>query len=297
MEPPIERGHLTDVELDRYANQTDSTVGRIARLYRVRDWIHFLALPFATIDTQVALVSSLLPVGRGVASAFAILSFGYLLNCIADRNMDRDSRKNPLIAPDFAEPRYLLAIPLVVSLLLAAFSPWPAQVSTVVSLTCLVVYSAGPRVKSIPIVGSLVNVGNFAPLLFVGMGNTPLPVDFAFLVWAFSGLLLQNQLIHEAADQVEDRAGDVHTTWLTLGPRWTAALAALSALIAIAAAVRFVPEGGAVPVAGIGVVVFGVIFPVLLATYGPEPERAPQLRILHRWCALLFGAALYLVWR
>lgn len=275
-----------------------SVVGELLRLYRVRDWFHFLVLPFATFDAQAPLTPTFIAIARGMALTFTILSFGYLLNCVTDRTMDLDARKNRLIFPGFIEPRYSLAILLVASLALAAFSPVPAQISSLLCLTCLYVYSSGPRLKSVPIVGSLVNVGNFAPLLFVGMSyNTQLPEDFAYVVWAFSGLLLQNQLIHEAADQVEDRAGNVHTTWLTLGPRWTALLAAAAALGASGTAAYVVPPERSVVVAMIGAVVFGVTFPLLLATRATRSDYAARLRVTHRWCAVLFGAGLYCAWR
>lgn len=264
---------------------------------RLRRWAHLLPLPLATYDPHGPRADALLAAARGIASAFAILAFGYLLNSIADRRMDLDVRKNPFIVPGAGEPRQSLAGLVAVSLILAVFSPWPAQLATIACLTLGCVYSIGPRLKCLPIAGSLANVGGFTLLLFVGMRSTSLPPGFGYVVLAFAALLLQNQLIHEAADRVEDEAGGIRTTWLTLGPRWTALVVGLSGFGAAVAAACIVPplrSGAAAVVAGAA---FGLACPLLLVRWGTEPSHAARLRVAHRWCALLFGAVLFTVWR
>jgi len=263
---------------------------------RLRHWIHFLPAPLATFDPHAPSGSALFAAGRGVASAFTILAFGFLLNSVSDRQMDRDARKNPFVDPAAGEHRYSLAALLVVSLILATLSPWPAQLATLMCLLLGYVYSMGPRLKAIPIAGSLVNVGGFALLLFLGMRDTTLPPRFGYVVLVFASLLLQNQLIHEAADQLEDRAGGVETTWLTLGSRWTGVIAAFSGLAATFATTCLVP---AIPLAAVVVLVgtaFAVAFPLLLAWRGQESNQAALLRVTHRWCAVLLGAGLFTVW-
>ncbi len=264
---------------------------------RVRHWAHFLLLPLVTFDPSRADAAALFAAARGVASAFAILAFGYLLNSVSDRRMDLDARKNPFILPGPTEHRYSLAALVAVSLGLAAFSPWPAQLATAACLLFGYVYSMGPRIKSIPILGTVANLGNFGPLLFVGMQSTTLPPRFEYVALAFAALLLQNQLIHEAADTVEDRGGGIRTTWLTLGPNWTAALAAVSGLGAAIAAAAIAPSARSTVVLVIVAAVYGGVFPTLLARRELESPSAARLRIAHRWCALLSGAGLFLAWR
>jgi hypothetical protein len=82
------------------------------RLYRIRDWLHILPLPLATFDADVPLDAASIAALRGVVNAFAILAFGFLLNAVSDRHVDRDPRKNVLLAPD--APGYrgsLVALP------------------------------------------------------------------------------------------------------------------------------------------------------------------------------------------
>ncbi len=266
------------------------------RQVRARDWAHFLPLPLATFEPHAG-AGAWLAAARGVAIAFAILAFGYLLNSVSDRKMDLDARKNPFIVAGAGEHRYSLVALVLAVLLLAAFSPWPAQLAALSCLTIGWIYSMGPRIKSVPVVGTLANLGNFGPLLFVGMPHASLPPRFGWVALAFCAILLQNQLIHEAGDAVEDRGGGVRTTWLTLGPRWTSAAAALLGLAAAAAAAATVSTlQPPLVAAGVGTT-FGVAFPLLLARQGPQSPQAARLRLVHRWFALLFGAALFAAWR
>jgi 4-hydroxybenzoate polyprenyltransferase len=186
----------------------------------------------------------------------------------------------------------VLAGLLGATVILAAFAPWPAQLASALSVGILYLYSTGPRLKAIPVVGSLMNVGIFTPVLYVGMHNASLPPDFARVALAFSALLLQNQLIHEAADQVEDRGGGVRTTWLTLGPRWTALFAGVVGLGAMVAA----PQGLYKALSAVGIGVFVAAFPLLLARRGADWRQAARLRIAHRWCAAVFGMGLFICW-
>jgi len=267
---------------------------------RVGRWVHFLVLPLAAFDPQGIGDGALLAAARGVASAFALLAFGFLLNSVADREMDLDARKNPFIAGGAAIDRRVraaLAALAAASLLLALAAPWPAQVATVVCLLFAWTYSMGPRLKRIPLVGSLANVGNFGPLLFVGMHGAALPPRFGAVAVSFSAVLLQNQLIHEAGDAAEDRRGALRTTWLTLGPAWTAALTAALGLGAAAAAAWVAGPGLASAAALATGAVFGLAFPAALAWRGRQAEVAARLRLAHRGAAVLFGAALYAVWR
>src|SRR5262249_42523551 len=124
-----------------------------------------------------------------------------------------------------------------------------------------------------------------------------LPPGFTYVALAYATLLLQNQLIHEAGDQVEDRASGIRTTWLTLGPRWTALMAALSGLGATTAAAHLLPRASAIAVVALASTVFVVAFPLLLSWPRLKAREAARLRIIQRWCAVVLGAVLYAAWR
>ena len=273
------------------------TIRDLLRLYRVRDWIHMLPVPLATFDLYAPRGRAWLAAGRGVASAFVILAFGFLLNSVSDRQVDRDGRKNPLIIAGAAGYQYSLAVLLVLSLVLAAVSPVPARLAIVTCLALGVVYSIGPRLKSVPVAGSLTNAAGFTLMLFFGMSSATLPVGFGYVALVYATLLLQNQLMHEAGDQLEDRASGIRTTWLTLGPRWTALMAAFAGLGATIAAAHIVPRAAVVPVVAIASMIFVVAFPLLLSWPRLKTREAARLRVIQRWWAVVFGAALYAAWR
>jgi 4-hydroxybenzoate polyprenyltransferase len=264
----------------------------LLRLYRVRQWVHILPLPLATFDASVPIATALLAAARGMANLFAILAFGFLVNAISDRHVDRDARKNPLVLPGRdGYKASLVALPAL-SLALAAFSPWPVQLATACCLAVGCLYSVGPRLKTIPVVGTLANAAWYVPMLFLGMAVPSLPPGFGTIAIAFTALLLQNQLIHESGDRIEDEASGIRTTWLAFGPRWTALFAACAGSVAV---VTTESTPGAFRYA-VGIV-FIVAFPLLLAWDGLTADRAARLRVVHRWCAVLFGAGLYLDWR
>ena len=272
-------------------------IRHLLRLYRVRDWIHILPVPLASFDLYAPRGSAWLAAGRGVASAFVILAFGFLLNSVSDRQVDRDGRKNPLIVAGAAGYQYSLAVLLVLSLVLAAVSPVPARLAILSCLALGVIYSIGPRLKSVPVASSLTNAAGFTLMLFFGMSSATLPLGFGYVALAYATLLLQNQLMHEAGDQVEDRASGIRTTWLTLGPRWTALMAAFAGLGATIAAVHIVPRAAVVPVVTIASTVFVLAFPLLLSWPRLKAREAARLRVIQRWCAVVLGAGLYAAWR
>jgi 4-hydroxybenzoate polyprenyltransferase len=166
------------------------------------------------------------------------------------------------------------------------------QLATACCLAVGCLYSVGPRLKTKPVVGTLANAAWYVPMLFLGMAGPSLPAGFGTIAIAFTALLLQNQLIHESGDRDEDAASGIRTTWLAFGPRWTALFAACAGSVAIVATAPAL--GGFRYAVG---AVFIATFPLLLAWDGLTAERAARLRVVHRWCAVLFGAALYAAWR
>ena len=65
---------------------------------RLRHWSHFLLLPLASVDPAESWERTSVASARGVAAAFALLAFGYLLNSLSDRAVDRDPGKHALPA-------------------------------------------------------------------------------------------------------------------------------------------------------------------------------------------------------
>lgn len=258
------------------------------RRTRAGRWVHFLALPLAGFDPHAGLPAIAAAV-RGVIVAFAVLAFGYTLNAIADREMDRPA-KNPFAVARASPLTWLLLAVLAGSGLLAsAGAPLGARVASVVALASGVVYSVGPRLKRFPVVGSLANVTNFAPLLWVGESGAGGSRAIGSLAVAFACLLLQNQLIHEAADREEDAGGGVRTTLAVVGPGAAAWIASGLGLLLVADA-----RAGAAATCALALV-FGAMFPLALARGGFDTGRMARLRLAHRAASFAAGLTLFLL--
>src|SRR5262249_24189908 len=113
----------------------------------------------------------------------------------------------------------------------------------------------------------------------------------------FVALLLQNQLLHEAADAVEDAGGDVRTTLLELGNRGAALLAAGCGAVVIGALVRILGSRHLPLALAVGALPVVVVFPALLARFGGSPARMARARIAQRWAAVATGALLIVLLR
>jgi len=265
------------------------------RAARVRDWAHFLLLPLAAYDPAPGRAVSLPALARGVFIAFAVLAFGYLLNGVADRHMDASAHKNPLVSGG-ARPSYRAALSALAASALAAslFAPWPVLAATAIGLGSGLAYSIGPRLKRYPVLGTLANATNFAPLLWVGLPFAAEARGMLPLTVSFTCLLLQNQLLHEAADRDDDRRGQVLTTFRLLGPRRSALTLALfgAALCAVVAATPTLAQL-ALPIG----LVYGLAFPLALARLGVEPARMRRARLVHRFFCLATGAAIFVCLR
>lgn len=221
----------------------------VLRVLRAPQWLHFAALPLAGLD-RAALASpvALARGALGVAAASLALAYAYGINAVADRESDASRVKNPLagIARVPAEARAVVATTAVAALAASFPLGRPAIVLVLASLVAGTVYSVGPRMKARPILGALFNTAIFAPLLGLALPQgAPPPPAFAALGATFVGLILQSQLLHEAADADEDAAGGALTTARLLGPRGTRALAvglaAPFAALALALAPRPAP--------------------------------------------------------
>ena len=234
---------------------------------------------------------------RGVAIAVTVLAYGYLLNGLADAYMDRRGGKNPLAGFRGRTGPYRAVIVVLgaIALVLSASGSFPAIVATATALTSGTLYSVGPRLKRFPIVCTLLNVGCFAPLLFVGTPDREIfQVQWA-LGAAFVALLLQNQLLHEAADAEDDARGGVRTTFSVLGPAGTAVLAMLLGSGLVLAALCVLVLRGAPAALALSATPFVVIFPWSLARHGSNAQRMLRTRTTHRMSSAALGALLFAV--
>lgn len=254
---------------------------------RARQWAHFLPLPLAGLARAHSLRDAAWRAPASIGACAGVLAFGYLLNAVTDRQMDGDPRKNPLLrerARSFAGPLAALALS---SLALASTISPLALAAAAAALASGWCYSAGPRWKSVPFAGTALNVAAFAPLMFLGVRDGDDARALAPLALAFAALLLQNQLLHEAADVEEDRRGGLRTTFAVLGPRGSAAAAMLCGLALCAAAST---DGASLALALCAPL--SLLAPVALLR-AENPHAAASARRWHRLASMAAGAALF----
>jgi 4-hydroxybenzoate polyprenyltransferase len=254
------------------------------RSLRAPQWAHFALLPAAAVAP--ADVARAWPrLALAIVAAAGALAWAYVVNAIADRHHDAPE-KNPLAAAAHVPGEVLAGAVASAAIALAAAAALGRIALALVacSLAAGYAYSAGPRLKSTPVLGIVANTAIFATLAGIAVVGAP-PPRFWALACAFSGLLVQNQLVHELADAGEDAAAGAWTTGRWLGVSHTHAAIWLATL---GAAVLVLATGA--PVAGRAVGVCGVAAGGWIATRG----AATAARRRHRAVALATGAALWL---
>lgn len=270
------------------------------RLYRVKDWLHFLPLPLAgwladpDHASPLALAGGVIAWGLGLAYASSI-------NQAFDDRLDRTFRaKNP-VGPSFGRRQaILLSVPPLLGCLavLAWLSPL-GLVPGVALLAAATLYSAPPRLKRFPVLGTLWNLLVALPgFFFAGrpsVGELPLRP----LVGLFAALLLGSQLIHEAQDREDDVSGDVRTV-ATEGGRRTALLAA-SALVTSTPALAWWLSAGVARRGEItaSCVAFAAYWATLLITslQCEDSLELKRLRLRYRHSAICLGAVVFAAMR
>ena len=256
-------------------------------MLRARQWVHFVVLPAAAIGPRLASVPVLPHLARALVLAAAALGYAYGLNAISDRGTDLDAHKNPLAGAQ-ACPRSasaLVALSFAVALGLAITAGPRALIGTSISLAAATVYSVGPQLKALPAVGTLLNAAMFGPVLFFaadapGAGTPPTLLTATFLV-----LLLQNQLLHERADEHEDKAAGALTTARALGRTRTTALIVALGLAGVAVAVFL--EGSRASLAG----ALATLVAAGACAFGFADAR--RRRAMHRRVAFAGGALVF----
>lgn len=267
------------------------------RLIRLRDWAHFALLPMAAVRPDVALAERGWSLARGLALAFGVCSFAFLVNGVHDRGVDRTPQKNPFLeVPKDAMHTYerQLFWLVVTILILGATGPWAVLAAAAAATAIGWAYSAGPRLKRFPVVGTLANIGIFAPLLFLAANDVADCRHILSFLPPFVALLVQNQLLHEAADADDDRRGGVRTTFIAVGRGAAAAVVALAGIGVLAVPAWLTAAATRLP-AWVVLSVPAVVFFPLAMGLGPRVPAAGTLRVLHRAYSILLGAVLF-VW-
>jgi 4-hydroxybenzoate polyprenyltransferase len=262
------------------------------RALRARQWAHFALLPLAGLPppSEIALPGLDARIARGIAVASLALAFAYGLNAITDRDMDASADKNPLAGQRGPLTRVVAAVVAcgVLALALAASGGTVPLGAAALSIAASTLYSAGPRLKAKLLVGTACNVAIFAPLLLVALPPAGPPPAFAHLALVFTGLLLQNQLLHERADEEEDARGRVRTTARALGERGVVWAIALLGAAAAGAGALIAPSA---PIALASAAALAAGAAAALPASAPAAHR----RALHRLVALAGGAVVFLI--
>jgi 4-hydroxybenzoate polyprenyltransferase len=225
-----------------------------------------------------------------VVVAGLCLAYAYGFNGITDRGMDLDEAKNSLAGlVDVPREAVLLvaACALVAVGIAAALTP-VALVGTGMSLVAATLYSAQPRLKAVPIVGTLVNGLIFAPLPFLASSGPP-SAGMMFLAYCFYVLVTQNQILHEISDSQEDATAGVRTTGVVVGPTGVRVIAVILGPLAALLIWRLHATASVVALMACALGLCGGATMVALG----DAERAGRLRVAHRWYSLGVGAVLF----
>jgi 4-hydroxybenzoate polyprenyltransferase len=278
----------------RQDDTPQAIVSHLVRAVRVPDWLHFLALPLIMVNPFNPDVWSL---GRGVLLSFLTLAFAYGWNTVKDDFWGESlpdgsgrSSVSPFTTRVVSVALFLMAAATVVGSALTNVLVFGATVVAVISSA---LYSGGPRLKARPVIGTLLNGGIFVPLCFLGASDTAVASPHVLLAVLFGALLLQNQIIHEAAHHAQDAEDGVMTTVARFGLRWGLVAGHGFGLLSIATIVcMFVlwPSAWMVLVAAAPLVL--VHFALTPARFGNQ-GRVTVLRRVHRYLGLGCGV---LVW-
>lgn len=265
------------------------------RLYRVLDWLHFLPLPLAGWLAGDARSACTL-VGSLVGWAFA-LAYMSAINQAFDDQLDRHAGKNPVGARFHRREAIVLSLPPAVAAVLVVAWLAPAGLPPMLLLLgAATVYSAPPRLKRVPVVGTLWNILIALPALFLADRASLDRPSLRVLVGLFALLLLVSQLIHEAEDREDDRAGGVSTLAVLMGARGALGAAALG-LAALPTVTFSLAEGlsrRVLLVAGTALFSAGWLTALAALVRRGDLTGLRAVRLWYRYAALVLGALAFL---
>jgi len=263
---------------------------RAWRALRASDWWYFCLLPLVALGGGARIEGAVVVrlVG-GVVVAALCQAYAFGLNGITDRGMDRDRAKNALAGLDAvpAEAVVLVASCALAALGIATVLTLVALLGTAVSLVAATVYSARPRLKRVPVVGTLVNVLMFAPFPLLATVGRPSSA-MLFLTYCFYVLLTQNQILHEIADSDEDGPAGVRTTGVVVGAAGVRVIAIMLGPLAALLLWRMQATASMALLAA----TLGLCGGATIVALG-DTQRAAELRVAHRWYSLAVGAVLF----
>jgi 4-hydroxybenzoate polyprenyltransferase len=230
---------------------------------RPLDWLHFLSFPLAGVLVTTASLE-LKPVLPSIGVAACLLAYGYSFNNYHDHGKRQSSWWHR--APLFLALGFVPLLPL----------PGWAAMGSIILLSFT--YSGPPRLKRIPVVGTLLNAAGFSAFCLLGVAS---PVRSTWALALFIACwIAAAQIVHELAHLSRDREDDLVTTASVIGSRGSRILAPLFLLAALAAAwqlSRF---------SGLSFLVYTVVITLLM----PFLEAA-ALRQAMKWLGLLWAAA------
>ncbi|MGZ3419690.1 MAG: UbiA family prenyltransferase [Polyangiales bacterium] len=255
-----------------------------ARALRTRQWAHFAVLPLAGLHALSAREAP--RIALAIVAASASLAYAYGLNACTDRGSDASADKNPLVG--LSETPSSVRVMVAISAVLALVATIPLGLDAIklmaASLIAGTAYSAGPRLKMWPVLGLMFNTAIFAPLL--GLLRFPSAVIFA----VFVALLVQSQLLHEAADAAEDAIAGARTTARMLGASSTRAVVVLVVIPTVVVVLRSAPN---LTVTLAAAVTMGASTIAALVEADPAAARTFHRRVSIAGGALLFLAELF----
>jgi 4-hydroxybenzoate polyprenyltransferase len=270
-----------------------ATTRDVARLYRVRDWLHFLPLPLAGwmggARNPVALAA-------GICAWACALAFASAINQAFDDGLDRtDVDKNPVgqVISRATALRWAI-LPLLLCVIFETLCPTSSRVVAALQLFAAAIYSAPPRIKRVPVLGTAWNLVVGLPgLLFADVPQSP-SLTLRLLLVLFGLQLLVNQLLHETQDIEDDRRGGVQTIAALLGPRGAILGACFLLVASPLAAFWMTPVAVRVPMTAANTV-FAVAWVLVLVSRRlvDEPGVMRVLRRQHRYTAFVYGAAVF----
>jgi len=255
---------------------------------RFRQWWYYALLPGAAA-LFMELPADLWRLPLAVLCAACCLAWAFGLNAVTDRRGDRDRRKNPLAGQIKVSPGPMLAsggaaiLAMVTALPLGSLSLGAAGIS----LAAGALYSAGPRLKSMPWLGLLGNVLIFMPLLLLGLYAGHVAPALWVFVLCFAVLLTQNQLIHELGDRDEDLVNQDRTTGALLGADGTSKM-----VFGLGFAGAFMLLMGSMSTPAVWWASAGMVA-AALPVWMTEASNAAKMRVRHRYLSAVVGGGLF----
>jgi 4-hydroxybenzoate polyprenyltransferase len=267
----------------------------LVRLFRIRDWLHFIPLPLAGwVAAEPRRLSVLC---GGIATWICALAYTSAVNQAYDDRLDQLARdKNPVgHGIDRAQALRLAAVPLVI--VISFLATRDALPVVLIQLFAATAYSAPPRLKRVPILGTTWNLVVGLPGLF--FANPPALGDSTvrILFGLFAVTLLVSQLIHEAEDVEDDTRGGIWTFAAMTGTR--GAISAACLLLLGMPILGYVLDD--LPDRRVAVAVicglFSAAWIVMLARrlLAARPGPMRPLRLRYRYAALAFGAIVFII--